>query len=71
MAKTRLKRFIEIIFVQMDLKLGSYCPFQKFGDEWEIGDGAIVVWVIRIQTRFLQNRGDRSSFERCRNGGSK
>lgn len=68
--KTRLKRFKEVIVVKVSLKLSCYSPFQKFSDEWEIGNGMVVIWIIRIQTRFLKSWSDRSSFERYRDSGS-
>lgn len=52
-AKTGLKWFIEVIVLKVDLKLCRYCPFQKFSDEWEVGDGAVVIWIVWIRTCFF------------------
>jgi hypothetical protein len=50
----RLKRLKKIVSGEMKIELGEDDFFKKFGQEGEIGNGAKVFQVIRVEVVFLK-----------------
>lgn len=48
---------------QMLMKLGGDCSFQGFAKERKVGDRSVVVQLLRVQTRLLEDGSDGGGFE--------
>lgn len=58
-----MKWFVKLIGVKVRLKLSSNNSLKHLGDEREIRNGPVVVEVLRISTRFFEDRRDCGQFE--------
>lgn len=54
-SEARLKGFIEFKAGHVFLELVSHCSFQNLTQEWQVRNWTIVVEVVQVQTRLLQN----------------
>jgi len=63
-AKARLKKFIKIIGREVGIRLSSNSFFKKHGDVWKVRNGAKVIKVSWIRTKFLNYGSDSRSFQR-------
>ena len=59
----RLEGLKEFMDGHVLMKLCCYRSFQGLAEERKVGNWPVVVEVIRVQTRLLQDGGDRSNFE--------
>ena len=59
----RLEGFEEVMVGHVLMELCSYCSFQGLAEERKVGDRPVVCKVIRVQTRLLQDGGNRGNFE--------
>lgn len=64
LTETRLEGFEQTVGVEMSFELGCYDTFESFGQEWQIGDGTEVCYIVRVKTRFFEDGGDGCQLER-------
>lgn len=62
-AEARLELLCNVISLEMVLELCSYCFFQDFGKEGEVGDGSVVGKDCRVQGGFFEEGYDDGSFK--------
>lgn len=58
-----LKRLIELMVGHMLMKLGGHCSFQDFTKERKVGDRAVIVELVGVETGLLEDGCDGGCFE--------
>lgn len=58
--ETRLKGLVQIIVLEVGVELDGYNAFQGFGEEWQVGDGAVVVFdAVMLSMMREESTGDK------------
>ena len=60
--EARLKGFVEVVGVEVGVKLGGNDALKGFGEEWQVGDGAVVGEVGRVKGGLFEDGGDGGEF---------
>ena len=61
-AESRLEGFVEVIGLEMGVELGGNDAFKGFGEEREVGVGAVVGEVGWVQGGLFEDGGDGGEF---------
>lgn len=60
--ETRLEEFIQVVGLEVGMELGGDDAFQGFGEEWQVGDGAVVGEVRWVKGGLFEDGGDGGMF---------